>query len=131
MFNSPASRNRLALGAIAIMGLLGAGTALAAEAFPPSVLALNQKPKGNDVSITYAYFPQKGKLAVYRSDARGGRGRTRLGEVNIGAGDHRNVMIKLKAAPKPGTKLWAAVEQKNGNLFKDQGMPAEQSFKVL
>jgi hypothetical protein len=131
MFNSPASRNHVAVGAIMLMALLGAGTAIAAEAFPPSVLALSQKPNGNSVSITYAYFPQKGTLGIYASDSRGRMGMTRLGQVDIGAGDHRNVKIALSAPPKPGTKLWAAVEHANGGLFKNQGKPAEQSFKVL
>jgi len=127
MFKSTA----LTAGAIALGALLAAGSALAAAAYPPSVLALNQKEKKNGVSITYAYFPRKGSLAIYESDARGRVGKTRLGDVAINAGDHRNVKIALSQAPKPGTKLWAVVQQKNGSPFRDQGTPAEQSFKVL
>jgi hypothetical protein len=131
MFNTPASRNRLAVGAILAMALLGAGTTIAAEAFPPSILVLSQKPAGNTVSITYAYLPQNGTLRIYASDARGGMGPTRLGQVDVSVGDHRDVKIALSAAPERGTKLWAAVEHANGGLFKRQGKPVERSFKVL
>ncbi len=47
------------------------------------------------------------------------------------AGDHRNVQIKLTSTPKTGARLWAAVEQTNGKVFKSQGQAAEQSFNVL
>jgi hypothetical protein len=91
------------------------------------------EPKGeeNGVSITYAYFPRKGTLAIYGSNARGQVGKTRLGQVAIDAGDHRNVKIALSQSPKRGTKLWAVVQQKNGSPFRNQGTPAEQSFKIL
>ncbi len=131
MFKSPTSRNALTAGAIALATLLGAGTAMAAAAFPPSVIALNQKEKAKGVSITYARFPQKGTLAIYGSDANGRMGKTRLGHVAIDAGDHRNVKVALSQSPKPGTELWAAVENANGSVFKDHGKPAEQSFRVL
>jgi hypothetical protein len=130
MFKSP-TRNVLTASAIALATLLGAGTAMAATGFPPSVIALNQKEKAKGVSITYARFPQKGTLAIYGSDANGRMAKTRLGQVAIDAGDHRNVKVALSQSPKPGSKLWAVVEHANGNAFKDHGKPAEQSFRVL
>ncbi len=68
------SRNRLVATAVATIGLLAASQAFAADTFPPSVIALNQKPKSNNVSITYANLPQKGTLAIYQSDAQGRMG---------------------------------------------------------
>jgi hypothetical protein len=132
MFKSRAFKSTaLTAGAIASLALLAAGTAMAAAVYPPSVTALNQKEKKNGVSITYAYFPRKGTLAIYGSNARGQVGKTRLGQVAIDAGDHRNVKIALSQSPKRGTKLWAVVQQKNGSPFRNQGTPAEQSFKIL
>ncbi len=131
MFQSTASQTALAASAMALVAVLAAGTALAAAAFPPSVLALSQKEKANGVSITYAYFPHKGTLAIYGSDARGRMSKTRLGQVAINAGDHRNIKVALSPAPKSGTRLWAVVEHPNGSPFKDEGKAAEQSFKVL
>ncbi len=131
MLTSPTAHTGLTAGAIALAALLGTGVAMARSAFPPSVLALNQKEKANDVSITYAYFPQKGTLAIYASDARGRMEKAPLAKVAVDAGDHRNLKIALSPAPKSGTKLWAVVQHANGSPFTDHGKAAEQSFKVL
>jgi hypothetical protein len=131
MFKSAASRNTLTASAIACVTLLLGGTAMAAVGTPPSVLALNQKEKAQRVSITYAYLPKKGTLAIYGSNARGRMGRSALGQVAIDAGDHRNVKVALSPAPRSGTELWAVIETKSGAPFTDHGKPAEQSFKVL
>ena len=131
MLNISTSRNHLVAAAVATIGLLTASSAFAADAFPPSVIALNQKPKANNVSITYANLPQKGTLAIYASDAQGRMGTKMLGQVKMDAGDHRNVQIKLTSAPKSGSRLWAAAEQTNGKVFSSQGQAAEQSFNVL
>jgi hypothetical protein len=131
MLNIPTSRTRLVAATVATIGLLTASSAFAADIFPPSVIALNQKPKSNQVSITYANLPQKGTLAIHGSDPSGSRGAKVLGQAKMDAGDHRNVAIKLSTTPKAGSRLWAAVETSNGKVAKNQGQAAEQSFQVL
>jgi hypothetical protein len=107
--------------------------ALAAVGTPPSVIALNQKTKGNDVSITYAFLPKQGELAIYSSDSSGRIGKTPIGRVALAAGDHRVVRVALSPSPKAGARLWAVVEPKGGTQpFKRlSGKPAEETFKTL
>ncbi len=107
--------------------------ALAAVGTPPSVIVLNQKAKGNAVSITYAFLPKPGELAIYASDSNGHMGKTPIGQVTLDAGDHRNVKVALSSSPKAGAKLWAVVEPKGGTQpFKRlSGKPAEETFKTL
>jgi len=122
----------------------GAGLAITggANAFPnensntagflPSVTALNQKLKGDAVSITYAYLPHDGRLVIFSGNPKSKGGASELGSVQLTAGDHRNFAVKLSSAPKAGTQLWAAVEQsKADKMFAGSDERAEQSFHVL
>ena len=101
---------------------------------PAEVIALNQKIKGDSVSISYAYLPKNGMLAIFSSDARGHMGKAPIGLVALLVGDHRNFKVTLNPAPKSGTQLWAVLEQPSGNTepFKRfDGKPVEESFTAL
>ncbi len=58
-----------ALSAALLASALTSSATLAAPGIPPSVIAMNQKLKGDAVSITYAYVPKDGTLAIFSSDA--------------------------------------------------------------
>jgi hypothetical protein len=132
MLGSTASyRKSATVSAIVLASSLLATAAMAADMFPPSVIALSQKEKANGVSITYANFPKSGTLAIFEGDANGRVGKTRLGHVALKAGDHRNIQVALSPTPRNGARLWAVLEQSNGQPFTDHGKPAQQSFKVL
>jgi hypothetical protein len=131
------SRIAIAISAAALVAPLAAG-ALAdtpsqqsKDSFPASVIALNQKLDGGDVSITYANMPQKGTLALFASDAQGKIGKTRVGQVALDAGDHRNIKVELSQKPQDGARLWAVLEQANGKPFQNQRSNYDRSFKVL
>ena len=97
-----------------------------------SVIAMNQKPKSDSVSITYAFAPKEGTLAIYAKDPSRGAEAKPLGEAQLTPGDHRDIGVKLADVPKSGTRLWAVIEQgKNGKPFTNMDGPAEQSFKVM
>jgi hypothetical protein len=118
---------------ISLLATLLTGTAaLAAVGTPPSVIAMSQKLKGDAVSITYAYMPKDGTLAIYSSTKSGKMGKP-VGHIALSAGDHRDISVDLRAKPARGTKLWAVLEKSGtkSGVFKDKGTPAEQSFKVL
>jgi hypothetical protein len=130
MLKPAISRIAVMVGAAALTLPL-ATAAFAADTFPPSVIALNQKPKGGDVSITYANLPAKGTLAIFSSDAQGRMSRTRVGKVALDAGDHRNIKVKLNSTPRDGARLWAVLEQPDGRAFKNQRSSFDRSFQVL
>lgn len=116
--------------------LLIASTALVLASPVPSVIALNQQVKNGEVAITYANLPKDGYLVIHPSMQSGKLSDTVLGSVQLKAGDHRNIRVKLDKAVAKGTKLWAELQTSNGaggaeQPITDQGTPAEQSFKVL
>jgi hypothetical protein len=101
---------------------------------PAEVIALNQKIKGDGVSITYAYLPKNGMLAIFASDALGHMGRAPIGRIALLVGEHSNFEVTLNPAPKSGTQLWAVLEQSTRNrepFKKFDGQPVEESFKAL
>jgi hypothetical protein len=83
------------------------------------------------VSITYANLPQKGTLAIFSSDAQGKMSKTRVGEVALDSGDHRNIKVKLSPMPREGATLWTVLEQPDGKALKKQRSNLDRSFKVL
>jgi hypothetical protein len=107
--------------------------ALAAIGPPPVVIAMSQKVRGAGVSITYAYLPKDGTLAIFPSDARGHMSTEPIGLVGLAAGDHRNIKVLLSPSPKSGTKLWAVLERAGGAqpFTRLDGEAAEQMFKTL
>jgi hypothetical protein len=111
--------------------VLAAGAAFAATAGTgASVIAMSQKLKGDSVSITYAYMPQKGTLDIYAVGESGKTRKAPIGKVALSAGDHRNIDVTLSPAPKKGEKLRAVLET-SGQPFKNSGDLSERSFKLL
>ena len=131
------------LAALAILGPTAAfppATAAMAQEYPsshvgnflPSVTALDQKVKGDAVTITYAFLPKDGTLAILSGDPSKRSGASVVGSVDLSAGDHREVKVPLGSEPKAGTRLWAQVEQgKSGKPFARSDERAQQSFKTL
>ena len=63
--------SRVSATAAAVMAagmLISSGAFAADSGTPASVLAMNQKPKGESVSITYAFAPEDGTLAIFAVD---------------------------------------------------------------
>ena len=137
MLNRTASRIAVMVGAAVLAAPLSTAVLAAtsnqrsADTYPPSVIALSQKPKAGEVSITYANLPQKGTLAIFGSDAQGKIGKTRVGKVALDAGDHRNIKVKVSPMPGDGARLWAVLEQPDGKPFTNQRSSRDRSFKVL
>ena len=59
--------------------------ALVAIGTPPSVIAINQRVKGNVVSITYAFLPKDGTLAIFSGGTSGHVGNVPIGHVALTA----------------------------------------------
>lgn len=116
---------------LASAAMAAGGYGSSADNFPPSIIAMNQKPKGGDVSITYANLPEKGTLVLFEGDRNGQMGKTRVGKVALDAGDHRNIKVQLSPMPRNGARLFAVLEQSNGKPFHNQRSSADRSFKVL
>lgn len=125
-------RTVAAIAAITTSSLISLAT-LASAAGVPSVIAMNQKIKSGEVSITYANLPKAGFLALHPSLDNGRMSEKVVGEVALTAGDHRNIKVKLSGDVAAGTKLWADIQPAKGasKPFTDAGQPAEQSFKAL
>jgi len=119
-----------------VASMLAGGAAFAAgvnassDTPQASIIAFNQKAKGDAVSIKYAFLPEDGTLNIYAVDASGKVGTTPIGEVSLKAGDHRDVQVTLKSWPKEGTLLRAVIE-KSGHPIKQSGDVPERTFKVL
>ncbi|MBY0559433.1 hypothetical protein [Hyphomicrobium sp.] len=126
--------SRVSATAAAVMaaGMVMATSAFAADpGTPASVIAMNQKPKGESVSITYAFAPADGTLAIFSVDPAGHASAQPLGSAALTRGDHRDVKIKLNEELKPGTTLWAVARSKDGKPFRNVDGPAEQTFNIL
>jgi hypothetical protein len=90
-------------------GATVANAAATAATTPPSVVALNQKIEDGNVSVEYAYLPEKGYAVIYGADKDGNPIRDALGHIELAAGDHRKVTIKLDKVPPAGSKLWVSL----------------------
>jgi hypothetical protein len=121
--------------AVPLTALLLAVATSASAATPgtlPSVTALNQKPKGDAVDITYAYLPMDGRVQIYSGDPQARTNAAVVGSIDLTAGDHRDFKVQLTTAPKSGERLWAAVNQAKANsTFPGSNERAKQSFKAL
>lgn len=128
---SPYERPVAILSGLLVATLLASGAALAAASNPSaSIIAMSQKLKGDAVSITYAYLPVKGVLAVFPVDASGRLAKSAAGEVSLPAGDHRDISVSLKPAPKAGEKLEAVILQ-SGRPLHNSGDAPERTFTIL
>lgn len=128
---SPYERPVAVFSGLLLATLLASGAALAAASTPSaSIIAMSQKPKGDAVSITYAFLPQDGLLAIYPVNSSGKISAAPLGQVMLTAGDHRDVSVTLKPSPKSGAKLEAVIEH-GGQPLKASGDLAERTFRIL
>ena len=122
--------------ALVVLGAPLAGHAAVSKTEPnmpqtaPSVIALNQKLKKDQVTVTYAYLPVDGYLVIYGSDKNGHRGDKPLGRIELKAGDHRNVAVKLDSAPATGSALWVSLSGENQESYWPKTLPLENKFKV-
>jgi hypothetical protein len=110
------------------------------SATPPSVLIFDQKPQDGKVMVEYAHLPSNGYVVLYGADKNGQPIREPIGHVELKAGDHRRVDIKLYTAPQSGTHMWAALySDKDGkpgfdktadaSIWNDE-LPFENRFVV-
>ena len=104
-----------------LVSALTSGAALAVPGVSPSVIAMNQKLKGDAVSITYAYVPKDGTLAIFSSDGSGKMSAKPIGHVALSAGDHRDIKVTLSSDPKPGTKTLGSAREVGFKLGTVQG----------
>jgi hypothetical protein len=131
IYASPYERPVAMFSGLLLATLLASGAALAAAGTTSaSVIAMSQKPKSDTISITYAFLPQDGTLAVFPVGSSGKMGNTPVGKVALTAGDHRDVSISLNPLPKPGARLEAVIEHA-GQPLKNSGDQAERTFKIL
>lgn len=106
-----------------------AGTNMSSGTPNASIIAFNQKVKGDAVSIRYAFLPHDGTLDIYGVEQSGKLGTTPLGKVSLKAGDYRDVQVTLKPLPKAGMRLQAVIE-KSGQAVNSGDKP-ERTFKIL
>lgn len=78
---------------------------------PASLIAFDQKPKGDAIAISYVHLPHNGYVAVF-ADEDGKRSDKILGFTALDKGSHNNVSVKVDAGVAPGSALWAT-------LYKD------------
>lgn len=106
----------------------------------PSVIVWSQKPDGNTVVLKYAYLPKDGFVAIYGSDASGHASGEAIGTSPLAAGDHRDVKVMLKSAPREGDKLWATLYENTGKstsfdksdkaVWRLSDLPMQNRFKI-
>jgi hypothetical protein len=114
----------------AAVAILATAANASTDSFLPSVVALDQKLKSDEVSITYAYMPQKGKLVILSTDPEG-KAKTVIGSIELAAGDHRDVKVQIKDVPEAGAHLKARVEADTDQPFSGSDERAKQLFKVM
>ena len=78
---------------------------------PASVLAFNQKLKGDAINISYVNLPENGYVAVF-ADQDGKRSAKVLGFTALTKGNHNDVSVKISERVEPGSAMWAS-------LYKD------------
>ncbi|MGO4682910.1 DUF7282 domain-containing protein [Hyphomicrobium sp. 2TAF46] len=106
---------------------------------PASVLAFNQKLKGDAVSISYVHLPENGYVAVF-ADQDGKRSGKVLGFTALPRGNHNDVSVKISNRVEPGSAMWASLYKdvdgdKVLNAEKDialwpNGEPLENRFVI-
>lgn len=96
---------------------------------PPSVIVFNQKPKADQINVTYAYMPAPGHLVIYGSED-GKPGANVVGSVKLEAGDHRDVAVKLDKTLPAGTSLWASLTNSEKQSFWSNRLPLQNEFLI-
>ncbi|MFA5956718.1 hypothetical protein [Hyphomicrobium sp.] len=97
---------------------------------PPSVIVFNQKPKGEEITVTYAFMPSAGNLVIYGSNHSGKHDAKTIGSVKLEAGDHHNIGVKLDKDVPAGTSLWASLTNSNQKSFWKASLPSANEFLI-
>jgi hypothetical protein len=97
---------------------------------PPSVIVFNQKPKGGQITVTYAFMPAPGHFVVYGSDNAGKADRTIVGSAKLDAGAHNDFSVKLDKDLKAGTALWASLTNSEKQSFWKHSLPLQNEFLI-
>ena len=128
---------RIAAAALAVFSLPIAAYALVdkpegatSATTPASVIIFSQKPKGDQITVTYAYMPAPGNLVIHGSSGNGKPDKAVLGSVKLEAGDHRDVGVTLKKMPQAGTSLWASLTNTQDQPFWQTSLPLENEFTI-
>ncbi len=125
--------------AIATVASVAAAAAAHAQG-EPSVTVFDQAAAGNAIKVHYVNLPAKGYVAVHAADGNGKPIAAPVGTAELAAGDHRDVKITLKEAPKPGQRMWVSLHQDSDNkpgfdpavdkAVWGQALPEENAFTV-
>ena len=98
--------------ALAVLSMGGISTSARADitstAIPPSVLVFDQKLQDDQVLVKYAILQKNGYVVIFGSDKDGKPLKEAIGHVELKAGDHRDVMVKVGPLA-PLTHLWASI----------------------
>lgn len=95
----------------------------------PSIIAFNQALKNDQVTVKYAYLPADGFLEVFGATGNGSRGDKPIGRIELKAGDHRDVAVKVDSAPPKGSSLWIGLADNNGQQWR-QTLPAANRVEI-
>jgi hypothetical protein len=95
-----------------------------------SVIVFNQKLKGDQITVTYAFMPAAGQLVIHGSGKDGKADKVVFGSLALEAGDHRDIGVKLDKTPSPGTALWATLTTAEKTSFWPAGLPLQNEFRV-
>lgn len=96
------------LGALLLTGSTLAAHAAVAQS-EPSVLVMSQKISDGHVVLDYANLPATGYAVVYGADKDGNPIKEPLGSIELNAGNHIGVKIKLNETPPKGSQLWVSL----------------------
>lgn len=110
-------QNRMIAAGLGALLLAGASvTAQAAtEMTAPSVIVRDQSIADRQITLDYAFLPEKGYAVVYGTGEDGKPIREPIGHVELDPGDHRNVMVELEKDVPTGNQLWVSLYADKGN----------------
>jgi hypothetical protein len=127
-------------GGLSALLIFAAALSAHAATTSPSVVAFGQKIADGNVVLDYAYLPTNGYAVIYGADKDGNPIKEPLGMVELKAGDHRGLKIKLNSEPAKGSKLWVSLysdkdgkpgfDRKGDVSFWQSELPAENQIIV-
>lgn len=108
----------------------------------PSVIVFDQRAGSNAVTLSYAYLPDNGYVAIYGTDDDGKPTGEVLGYTPLEAGSHMNVAVEIGQELESGQTFWASLykggedgdqtlDTSEGAAFWPEGKPLENRFDVL
>jgi hypothetical protein len=126
----------LILGALAF----SASAATQGAMTPSSIAVMDQKIDDGQLTVEYAYLPNKGYAVIYGADKDGNPIREPLGHLALEQGSHLKFKIKLNDIPPAGSQLWVSLyedrdnkagfdKQADASIWGDE-LPAENKVLV-